>query len=204
MRKIIPEEHEEVYEPEHLPVQDYKTANVKPKRQISDAQREHLNKIRELAMKKKAELKEITLKSKLAKTVPKQALAKQYDEYIERMHSQAHASEQKVKQQTKKKEVKEVEPSGSKKSSTFEEEEVEEEVVVKAKPKKRIVKKIVYKSESEEEEEEEVIVRKSKPKAKTQSLEHLVYNSNRDQLYNRMIEERVKNSIIGYGNALGV
>jgi hypothetical protein len=192
MRKIIPEEHEEVYEPEHLPVQDYKTAPVKPKRQISDAQREHLNKIRELAMKKKAELKEITLKSKLAKTVPKQALAKQYDEYIERMHSQAHASEQKVKQQTKKKEVKE------------EEEEVEEEVVVKAKPKKRIVKKIVYKSESEEEEEEEVIVRKSKPKAKTQSLEHLVYNSNRDALYNRMIEERVKNSIIGYGNALGV
>jgi hypothetical protein len=192
MRKIIPEEHEEVYEPEHLPVQDYKTAPVKPKRQISDAQREHLNKIRELAMKKKAELKEITLKSKLAKTVPKQALAKQYDEYIERMHSQAHASEQKVKQQTKKKEVKE------------EEEEVEEEVVVKAKPKKRIVKKIVYKSESEEEEEEEVIVRKSKPKPKTQSLEHLVYNSNRDALYNRMIEERVKNSIIGYGNALGV
>jgi hypothetical protein len=192
MRKIIPEEHEEVYEPEYLPVQDYKTVPVKPKRQISDAQREHLNKIRELAMKKKAELKEITLKSKLAKTVPKQELAKQYDEYIERMHSQAHASEQKVKPQTKKKEVKEVE------------EEVEEEVVVKAKPKKRIVKKIVYKSESEEEEEEEVIVRKSKPKTKTQSLEHLVYNSNRDALYNRMIEERVKNSIIGYGNALGV
>jgi hypothetical protein len=33
-------------------------------------------------MAKKAELKEITLKSKLAKTVPKQELAKQYDEYI--------------------------------------------------------------------------------------------------------------------------
>ena len=55
---------------------------VKPKRQITDAQREHLNKIRLLAMAKKAELKEITLKSKLAKTVPKQELAKQYDEYI--------------------------------------------------------------------------------------------------------------------------
>ena len=77
MRKIIPEEDEEVYEPEHLPVKDYKTEPVKPKRQISDAQREHLNKIRELAMKKKAELKEITLKSKLAKTIPKQDLAKQ-------------------------------------------------------------------------------------------------------------------------------
>ena len=59
------------------------TKVIKPKRQISDAQREHLNKIRELAMKKKAELKEITLKSKLAKTVPKQELAKQYDEYVE-------------------------------------------------------------------------------------------------------------------------
>ena len=193
MRKIIPEEDEEVYEPEHLPVKDYKTEPVKPKRQISDAQREHLNKIRELAMKKKAELKEITLKSKLAKTVPKQDLAKQYDEYIEN----------KIKQQSKKKEVKEVETSGSKKSSTFEEEE--EEVIVK-KPKSKPKKKIVYVSESESEEEEKVVVVKKKTKAKSQSqpLEHLVYNSNRDQLYNRMIEERVKNSIIGYGNALGV
>ena len=34
---------------------------VTPKRQITDAQREHLNKIRELAMQKKKELKEITL-----------------------------------------------------------------------------------------------------------------------------------------------
>ena len=91
MRKIIPEEHEEVYETE--PVKNHKTEPVKPKRQISEAQREHLNKIRELAMKKKAQLKEITLKSKLAKTVPKQDLAKQYDEYVEN----------KVKLQTKKK-----------------------------------------------------------------------------------------------------
>ena len=55
---------------------------VKPKREITDAQREHLNKIRLLAMAKKSELKEITLKSKLPKTLPKQELAKQYDEYI--------------------------------------------------------------------------------------------------------------------------
>ena len=39
---------------------------VKPKREITDAQREHLNKIRLLVMVKKPELKEITLKSKLA------------------------------------------------------------------------------------------------------------------------------------------
>ena len=159
---------------------------VKPKRQISDAQREHLNKIRELAMKKKAELKEITLKSKLAKTVPKQDLAKQYDEYVEN----------KVK--AKKEEVKkEVEPS------TFEVEEEKEVIIKKPKPKPK-PKKIVYVEESESEEEEEEVIVKKKTKAKPQPLEHLVYNNTKDQLYNRMIEERVKASIIGYGNSLGV
>jgi hypothetical protein len=158
----------------------FETKVIKPKRQISDAQREHLNKIRELAMKKKAELKEITLKSKLAKTVPKQELAKQYDEYVEN----------KVKEKTQtKKEVKN------------EVKEEEEEVVI-VKPKKKITKKIVYKSESESEEEEVIVKKKTKPKP--QPLEHLVYNNTKDQLYNRMIEERVRNSIIGYGNALGV
>ena len=171
MRKIIDDDSVGNIEEESKP--------VKPKRQISDAQREHLNKIRELAMKKKAELKEITLKSKLAKTVPKQDLAKQYDEYVEN----------KVKEKTKKEEVK----------KEVEVEETEEEVIVK-KPKPKPKKKIVYVSESDSEEE--VIVKKSKPKPKP--LEHLVYNNTKDQLYNRMIEERVRNSIIGYGNALGV
>jgi hypothetical protein len=151
---------------------------VKPKRQISDAQREHLNKIRELAMKKKAELKEITLQSKLAKTVPKQDLAKKYDEYVEN----------KEREQTKKEGEKEIVSD-------------DEVIIKKKKPKPK--KKIVYVSESESEEEEEVIVKK-KNKQKPHTLEHLVYNSNRDQLYNRVIEERVRNSIIGYGNALGV
>jgi hypothetical protein len=170
MRKIMDDNIEETKTEEPKP--------VKPKRQISDAQREHLNKIRELAMKKKAELKEITLKSKLAKTVPKQDLAKKYDEYVE--------NKVKEREQTKKEEVKEVVSDS-------------EVIVKKPKPKK----KIVYVSESESESDEEVIVKK-KTKAKPQTLEHLVYNSNRDQLYNRVIEERVRNSIIGYGNALGV
>ena len=169
MRKIMDDNVEE-----RLP----SDKTVKPKRQISDAQREHLNKIRELAMKKKAELKEITLKSKLAKTVPKQDLAKQYDEYVEN----------KVK--TKKEEVKK-------------EVEEEEEVIIK-KPKPKPKKKIVYVEESESEEEEEEVIVKKKTKAKPQPLEHLVYNNTKDQLYNRMIEERVKASIIGYGNSLGV
>ena len=113
---------------------------VKPKRPISDAQREHLNKIRELAMKKKAELKEITLKSKLAKTVPKQDLAKQYDEYVE---NKVKAKKEEVKKKVEK-----------------EVEEEEEVIIKKPKPKPK-PKKIVYFEESEsEEEEEEVIVKK--------------------------------------------
>ena len=55
---------------------------TKPKRQISDAQREHLNNIRAKALEKKAEMKEETLKAKLAKTIEKKELVKKYDDYI--------------------------------------------------------------------------------------------------------------------------
>ena len=55
---------------------------TKPKRQISDAQREHLNNIRAKALEKKAEMKEETLKAKLAKTIEKKELVKNYDDYI--------------------------------------------------------------------------------------------------------------------------
>lgn len=154
------------------------TDPVKPKREITDAQREHLNKIRLLAMAKKAELKEITLKSKLAKTVPKQELAKQYDEYI------AHKA------------VKAVKP----KPDPEPESESEEEIIVK-KPKKKIKKKIIFESESEDEET--VVVHKKKPQPKP-PLENLVYQSNKDQLYQRMVEERIRHAMIGYGNSLGV
>ena len=151
---------------------------VKPKREITDAQREHLNKIRLLAMAKKTELKEITLKSKLAKTVPKKELAKQYDEYI------AHKA------------VKTVKP----KPDPEPESESEEEIIVK-KPKKKIKKKIIFESESEDEET--VVVHKKKPQQKP-PLENLVYQSNKDQLYQRMVEERIRHAMIGYGNSLGV
>ena len=81
---------------------------IKPKRQITDAQREHLNKIRELAMKKKSELKEITLKSKLAKSIPKQELANQYDEYVKskpqvKKEESESESDEVVKKKTKPK-----------------------------------------------------------------------------------------------------
>jgi hypothetical protein len=155
-------------------------AIIKPKRQITDAQREHLNKIRELAMQKKKELKEITLKSKLAKTVPRAELAVQYDNY---MAQKSKTSVPKPKPR--------VDPEPESES------ESEEEVIVKkkVKPKKKI-KKVVYESESESDSE--VVVKKKKP------LENLVYQNTKDQLYNRMIEERVRNSILGYANALGV
>ena len=159
----------------------------KPKREISEAQRENLNKIRELAMKKKAELKEITLKSKLAKTVPKQELAKQYDEYVAQkaVHNLA------VKPLPRK----DIEP---------EPESEEEETIIVKKPKKKIKKKIIFESESDDEEA--VVVHKKKPPSAAQRppLENLVYQSNKDQLYQRVVEERIRHAMIGYGNALGV
>ena len=148
---------------------------VKPKRQITDAQREHLNKIRLLAMAKKSELKEITLKSKLAKTVPKQELAKEYDNYIAQKAVQA----------------------ATKQSKTDPESEEEETIIVK-KPKKKIKKKIIFESESDDDEA--VVVHKKKEKP----LEKLVYENTKDQLYQRMIEERVRGAMIGYSHSLGV
>ena len=158
---------------------------VKPKREITDAQREHLNKIRLLAMAKKAELKEITLKSKLAKTVPKQELAKQYDNYVA----------QKAVQAVKPRPKKDIEP---------ESEEEEEETIIVKKPKKKIKKKIIFESESEDEEAVVVHKRKEKPQPPKQPLENLVYQSNKDQLYQRMVEERIRHAMVGYGNSLGV
>jgi len=158
---------------------------VKQKREITDAQREHLNKIRLLAMAKKAELKEITLKSKLAKTVPKQELAKQYDEYIAQKAVTTHKPVVKPKP--------EPEP---------ESEEEEEETIIVKKPKKKIKKKIIFESESEDEEA--VVVHKKKPQPPKQPLENLVYQSNKDQLYQRMVEERIRHAMVGYGNSLGV
>ena len=158
------------------------TDPVKPKREITDAQREHLNKIRLLAMAKKAELKEITLKSKLAKTVPKKELAEQYDNYVA----------QKAVQSVKPKPKPEPEPEP--------ESESEEEIIVK-KPKKKIKKKIIFESESEDEETVVVHKKKTQPKP---PLENLVYQSNKDQLYQRMVEERIRHAMIGYGNSLGV
>ena len=167
---------------------------VKPKREITEAQRQHLNKIRELALQRKKEMKEVTLKAKLAKTVPKQELAKSYDEYVAKKVIEQQAPE--LKPQVPKQKPKPLPQP----ESESEESEVEEIVVKKKKPVKKIKKKIIYESESESEEE---IVVKKKPVQKA-PLEKLVYNNTKEQLYNRMIEERVRNSLMAYSNALGV
>ena len=201
----IPQENELTPEEIH----EIPPPQAKPKRQISDAQREHLNNIRAKALQKKAEMKEETLKAKLAKTIEKKELVKRYDEYersqtSERSHSRAQASEQ-------------------------EKEEVKKEVV---KPKKE--KKIVYKladssSSSSEEEEEVVYVKKIKDKNKKQihykkededilalegsparrentrvreSLDSTLYKSSQEILHKRAIEERVKANLIRWNNAM--
>ena len=61
MRKIIDDDSVGNIE-DHLP----SDKTVKPKRQISDAQREHLNKIRELAMKKKSRTKRNYFKKQIS------------------------------------------------------------------------------------------------------------------------------------------
>jgi hypothetical protein len=146
-------------------------------------------------MQKKKQLKEITLKSKLAKTVPHaehEELAAQYDNYIAQKAQQPRASGS-IESSTLTKPIK-PKPRVATLPEPESESEEEEVIVKKPKPKKK-AKKIVYESDSEEE----VVVRKKKP-----PLEKLVYDNTKDQLYHRMIEERVRNTILGYGSSLGV
>lgn len=113
-----------------------------------EKQKNHLNNIRQKAMEKKRELKEITLKAKLMKLEPKIELAKQYDEYVNnKPQIQEPEQEQivyipkQIKQKQKKISYKEVE-----------EEEEEEEVVYikKNKPKQETLDRTLYKSSTEQ------------------------------------------------------
>ncbi len=114
-----------------------------------EKQKNHLNNIRQKAMEKKRELKEITLKAKLMKLEPKIELAKQYDEYVnnkpqipEPEQEQIVYIPKQIKQKQKKIIYKEVE-----------EEEEEEEVVYikKNKPKQQeSLDRTLYKSSTEQ------------------------------------------------------
>ncbi len=70
---IIPQEDlkKEIIEDELTTENDDSKILTKPKRQISDAQRTHLNNIRVKALEKKAQMKEETLEGKLAKVIEK-------------------------------------------------------------------------------------------------------------------------------------
>ena len=137
-------------------------------------QKEHLSQIRQKAMEKKREMKEITLKAKLMKLEPKIELAKQYDEYVSNRIIQPQP-----------------EP---------EQEEIIE--VQKPKPKPKPKKKIIYQEVEEEEEEEEIVyVKKNKPKPQ-ESLNSTLYKSSQETLFNRAIEERIRANLTGFYSAM--
>jgi hypothetical protein len=132
-----------------------------------------LSEIRQKAMEKKREMKEITLKAKLMKLEPKIELAKKYDEYINnKMQQQPQPQPQE-----------------------------EEEIIEIQKPKPKPRKKIIY-QEEEEEEEEVVYVKKNKPKPQQESLEKTLYKSSQETLYSRAIEERIRANLSGIYSAM--
>jgi hypothetical protein len=145
-----------------------------------EKQKQHLNNIRQKAMEKKRELKEITLKAKLMKLEPKIELAKQYDEYV-----------------NNKPQIPEPEPQP-------------EQVVYIPKQTKQKPKKIIYKEVEEEEEEEEVVyIKKNKPKPYNgdmpvgrETLDRTLYKSSTEQLHMRAVEERIKHNLTSCYSAL--
>ena len=156
---------------------------TKPKRQISDAQREHLNNIRSKALEKKAQMKEETLKAKLAQTLEKKELVKKYDEYAEKEKATPKPPEKKevVKPKEKKIVYKLAESSSSESSDNDEEEVV---YVKKIKNKKENKKQIYQKPENNE------------------TLDSTLYKSSQEMLHKRAIEERVRANLVKWNNAM--
>ena len=111
-------------------------------------QKEHLSQIRQKAMEKKREMKEITLKAKLMKLEPKIELAKQYDEYVSNRITQPQPEQEEII------EVQKPKPKPKKKIiyQEVEEEEEEEQIVYvkKNKPKpQESLNSTLYKSSQE-------------------------------------------------------
>jgi len=143
-----------------------------------EKQKNHLNNIRQKAMEKKRELKEITLKAKMMKLEPKIELAKQYDEYV-----------------NNKPQIPEPEP----------EQIVYIPKQTKQKPKKIIYKEV---EEEEEEEEVVYIKKnKPKPyngdmPVGRETLDRTLYKSSTEQLHMRAVEERIKHNLTSCYSAL--
>jgi hypothetical protein len=156
---------------------------TKPKRQISDAQREHLNNIRSKALEKKAEMKEETLKAKLAKTIEKKELVKKYDEYTQEKEKE-QVKKDIVKPKKEKKIVYKLADSSSSSSSDDE----DEKVVYVKKIKDKSKKQIYHKQENNDRHND--------------SLDSTLYKSSQEILHKRAIEERVKANLIRWNNAM--
>ena len=157
---------------------------TKPKRQISDAQREHLNNIRAKALEKKAEMKEETLKAKLAKTIEKKELVKKYDEY-----TQEKEKEEVKKPKKEKKEKKIVYKLADSSSSSSDDED--EKVVYVKKIKDKSKKQIYHKQENNDREYRQ-----------NESLDSTLYKSSQDMLHKRAIEERVRANLVRWNHAM--
>jgi hypothetical protein len=182
--------------------EDVDTSFRKPKKQLSEAQLQHLAVIREKALQKKKEMKVITEKAnkikefetmKVAKQLQKQELAKQYDEMIS---NQAKPEPPKIEPKPETKE------------------EVKTEIkkeVVKPEKKKKVIKKVIYQeassSDSDGADEVEIVkVKKSHkqpkqqkenvapeaPPKKENSYTNLIYESSLDKMRTKMMDERAK------------
>ena len=156
---------------------------TKPKRQISDAQREHLNNIRSKALEKKAQMKEETLKAKLAQTLEKKELVKKYDEYAEKEKEIPKPPEKKETPKQKEKKIVYKLAESSSSDSSDEEEEV---VYVKKVKNKKENKKQIYHNKQENDN----------------SLDSTLYKSSQEMLHKRAIEERVRANLVKWNNAM--
>ena len=143
-----------------------------------EKQKQHLNNIRQKAMEKKRELKEITLKAKLMKLEPKIELAKQYDEYVNNKPQIPEPETEQIVYIPKQ---------------------------TKQKPKKIIYKEV---EEEEEEEEVVYIKKnKPKPyngdmPLGRETLDRTLYKSSTEQLHMRALEERIKQNLTSCYSAL--
>ena len=167
---------------------------TKPKRQISDAQREHLNNIRSKALEKKAEMKEENLKAKLAKTLEKKELVKKYDEYAEK-EKEIPKPPEKIETPKPKKEktiVYKLAESSSSSSDSSSDDEEEKVVYVK---KVRNKNKKHYKQKNYQQQISDILQGR-------ESLDSTLYKSSQQMLHNRAIEERVRANLIKWNNAM--
>jgi len=177
---------------------------IKPKKQLSEAQLQHLAVIREKALLKKKEMKAITEKAnkvkefetmKVAKQLQKKELAKQYDEMMFKQYDEGiYSKPEAPKIEAPKIEKEEVKPT-----------------IVKSEKKKKIIKKVIYQeassSDSDGADEVEVVkVKKSHkqpivpkqrdveeaPPKKENSYTNLLYESSLDKMREKLMNERCK------------